>query len=501
MFNRGLGRAKAKRPTAVLAAASAIAALLAAPAITFGSEGLLDGIQRTTDALRLDQLTGRPAPNGSDLPKRLGREQTQSQPRQTPGSGGYQPPLHGANPHGQGTVGTVDLTPSGVRPLPPDPSGGAAPATQEEIVVGRARGEQGPDGQYRGHITVAALFGREIVGVDTPPGQTRAGPLDPVQTGLLDALCNGSAQQVCLEVLRADSATTGSGSTNSFAVASARVGGANGIGATAAESNGNISQDANCQTSTGNSQVAGAQAGGRAVADVASSSSSSQACRDGTQSQNNGGRVIGLGGAGVPLPAAGCGAGTPDTGTGVPGLLPIVCNANDSNGAGEAVAQAVAPYGVREALTVFALDVGGTSLLKATTGASESRAQAPAAPAATPPPQTQAPAERAPRQERRRRSGTGDDGDDGSGGSGDDTSRGAGGPPSGGNPECSDGIDNDGDGKIDFPADPNCESRDDDSEAASLPFTGMNLLMLTLMGLVGVGGGLALRKATGSARN
>ncbi|HEX2180158.1 MAG TPA: hypothetical protein VHL54_11675 [Actinomycetota bacterium] len=32
-------------------------------------------------------------------------------------------------------------------------------------------------------------------------------------------------------------------------------------------------------------------------------------------------------------------------------------------------------------------------------------------------------------------------------------------------PECSDGIDNDGDGKTDFPADPECKSRDDDSEA------------------------------------
>lgn len=32
-------------------------------------------------------------------------------------------------------------------------------------------------------------------------------------------------------------------------------------------------------------------------------------------------------------------------------------------------------------------------------------------------------------------------------------------------PECSDGIDNDGDGKIDFPKDPECDSPEDDSEA------------------------------------
>ncbi|MGH3911880.1 MAG: hypothetical protein ACRDTC_00495, partial [Pseudonocardiaceae bacterium] len=33
------------------------------------------------------------------------------------------------------------------------------------------------------------------------------------------------------------------------------------------------------------------------------------------------------------------------------------------------------------------------------------------------------------------------------------------------NPECKDGIDNDKDGKIDFPADPECDSPDDDSES------------------------------------
>jgi hypothetical protein len=32
-------------------------------------------------------------------------------------------------------------------------------------------------------------------------------------------------------------------------------------------------------------------------------------------------------------------------------------------------------------------------------------------------------------------------------------------------PECSDGVDNDGDGKIDFPADPECSSADDDDES------------------------------------
>ena len=40
-------------------------------------------------------------------------------------------------------------------------------------------------------------------------------------------------------------------------------------------------------------------------------------------------------------------------------------------------------------------------------------------------------------------------------------------PPS--NPACSDGIDNDGDGKIDYPADPGCESSTDTSEVDTAP--------------------------------
>src|SRR5690606_36034198 len=36
-------------------------------------------------------------------------------------------------------------------------------------------------------------------------------------------------------------------------------------------------------------------------------------------------------------------------------------------------------------------------------------------------------------------------------------------------PECSDGADNDGDGLVDFPDDPGCESADDDSELDGRP--------------------------------
>jgi hypothetical protein len=94
----------------------------------------------------------------------------------------------------------------------------------------------------------------------------------------------------------------------------------------------------------------------------------------------------------------------------------------------------------------------------------------------------------------------GDDaGDDGEGDAGDRvgivrTSTGG----DGGGVECSDGIDNDGDGAVDFPDDPQCDSAQDDSEsgarAASLPFSGANVLGMALAGLLALAGGLLLRR-------
>jgi hypothetical protein len=245
----------------------------------------------------------------------------------------------------------VDLSPGGTRPLSPNPSGSQPqPQDNEDIVIGRARGEQDAQG-YHGHITVLALLGSELVGVDSRPGQPPVtGPLEAVQQGVLDNLCNGAGNQVCLTVLQADSTTTGTSSSNKFAVARAQAGGPTGIDAGVAESQGNLSQDANCQTATGSSSVANVRAGGAPLADAANSSSQSQSCRDGTGSQTNSSRVLGLGGAAVPIPAAGCGDGTPDTVTGLPPLAPIVCNANDSGGLGESLVQASERYGVREAL-------------------------------------------------------------------------------------------------------------------------------------------------------
>jgi LPXTG-motif cell wall-anchored protein len=315
-----------------------------------------------------------------------------------------QPPMHGANPHAQGGVAVVDLNPSNERPLGSKPDG---TDSGEDVILGRARGEK-TGGAYHGHITILALLGQEVAGVDTAAGETKAGPLDAIQTGILDPLCASTSQQVCLSVLTADSKTTAQGSDNDFALARASV---LGLGVGAAESHGTIADtSATCQEAQGASRVANVSApGGGAVANVSDATTNSKSCTGQAPVVTNTSHVIGLAGAQVPLPAAGCADGTPDTVTGIPGVLPIVCNAEDIAGAAA----------VREALDVFVLQVGSTSLTKATTASSEAISEAPPAAAAET-----------------------------------------------GGPQCSDTIDNDGDGVIDA-ADPGCHSDNDASNNAS----------------------------------
>jgi LPXTG-motif cell wall-anchored protein len=304
-----------------------------------------------------------------------------------------QPPLHGSNPHSQGGVVVADLDPSTDRPLASDPDGGDS---KEEVLVGRSRGEQNANGAYHGHITILALAGSELAGVDTNPGESKNGPLEPVQTGILDPLCKSTNQSVCLSVLTANSATTAGGSVNDFAVARAKV---VGLGVEAASSQAAISNDSNCQTAIGTARTANISTTGGPVAQVANSSSSSKSCRGAAPVVTNTSQVIGLGGTGVALPAAGCADGAPDTVAGLPPLVTLVCNADEIAGAAA----------VREALDVFVLQTGTTSLAKETTGAAESFTVAPA------------------------------------------------GPETPGSPQCSDKVDNDQDGKIDA-ADPGCHT-------------------------------------------
>ena len=445
-------------------------------------------------------------------------QQGATAPRATATDPARQPPAHGSDPHAQGGVAVVDTNPSSERPLASDPTGAAS---GEDVIVGRARGEK-VGGAYRGHITILSLFGQELAGVNTAPGETKNGPLQSVQTGILDPLCMSTQNQVCLSVLTANSTTTATGSTNDFAIARAS---ALGLGVGAAESKGVIGEDANCQTADGSAKTANVSSpGGGAVAQVANSTSHSKSCRGAAPEVANTSSVIGLGGVQVPIPAAGCANGTPDTVTGIPGVLPIVCNADDIAGA----------QAVREALDVFVLQVGTTSLAKETTAASETLSVAPAAAENT---ATQC------------ADNTDNDGDglvdeddpgchtDGNANNpnsynpADDNEANSGGGTGGsggGNPECDDNRDNDGDGKVDAD-DPGCHvdndinkpyNPDDDSEgsdggdggagdggaggnaptggqgadADNLPFTGTDVVGLALAGLLMLAGGLLLRR-------
>ena len=430
-----------------------------------------------------------------------------------------QPPLHGSDPHGQGGVSVVDLNPSNERPLGSKPDG---TDSGEEAIVGRARGEK-VGGVYHGHITILTLLGREVAGVDTAVGETKNGPLQPIQAGILDPLCANTSQQACLSVLTADSTTTATSSDNDFAAARASV---LGIGVGAAESHGTITEDANCQTSTGTSRVANVSSpGGSAVANVSDATTVSKSCRDASQNQlTNTSHVIGLGGVQVPIPAAGCANGTADTLSGIPAVLPIVCNADDVAGAAA----------VREALDVFVLQVGSTSLTKASTASSEAISVAPAA-----------------REAGAQCSDTMDNDGDGvidaadpgchsdndannpasyNPNDNDETDRRDGGNTTGAGNEngaqCADNRDNDGDGVIDEddpgchtdgnPNNPDSYDPTDDSEAdgggggggagnaptggqptadnAELPFTGTDVIGISLAGLLMLAGGLLLRR-------
>jgi hypothetical protein len=109
---------------------------------------------------------------------------------------------------------------------------------------------------------------------------------------------------------------------------------------------------------------------GGPVASVGKSSSSSTACAGQAPTQTASSSVIGLGGTGVPLPAAGCANGTPNTVLDILGLARTICNAYDTT-------QAAAPAGVREALTAIVLPSSSTALAKTVVAGSESHAVAP----------------------------------------------------------------------------------------------------------------------------
>jgi hypothetical protein len=347
------------RPLAVaLAVCVVLGTLMAAPAIS--SASIIDTLLDRTGLSKLFDRGGSGDRSAAGDPAPARSKQAGIPPD-------YVPPEHETNPHGQGTGAVVDLVPEESDPLPEGPVDGS-----EDVAVGAARGEQNPDGTYHGHVVLASLLGAGIIEIETTPGQSQTGPLQPIQD-LLDTLCDGSSDQICLELVALESETDANGSTNRFAVANADLLGPGGISATAIETNGNISETGGCQTTHGDSTVADAGVLGLLAADVINSSSDSESCTDGSSQQTNASQVVGLNGAGLGIPVAGCADGTPDSNlTVLAPLAATVCNADDSNGA-----QSNAPYGTREGLTAFVLSFGGSALTKATTAQSESQAREP----------------------------------------------------------------------------------------------------------------------------
>jgi hypothetical protein len=349
-----------RRATTVFAFAAALGLMVAIPTLASA-----DAVGNLLNQVGIQ--TGSPAGSGST--------DTTSSNTRAGNPPTYTPPLHGTNPHGEGTNAVVDIAPSTTDPLSGDPS-----ETGEELVVGDARGDQTSSG-YSGSSTLLYLLGTPIIQVQSQPGEDNDGPFQPIQDAL-DQVCSGSGNALCLTVLGMHSASTSNSSNNSLEVLGVHLGGPNGINADVGEDHGNISDDGNCQTAHGDSNLAKVTAGGSPVLDALQGTSDSSACNGGGQSASNSSTVLKLFGTGLPIPAGGCADGTPNTNfTPLSPLLAAVCNADDTNGG-----QTGAPYGVREALTLFALLSGDSSLLKVGTAGPESHAVAPGGGTTTQPP-------------------------------------------------------------------------------------------------------------------
>jgi hypothetical protein len=392
--------------------------------------------------------------------------------------------------------------------------------------VGRARGEQRADGTYHGHITIAQVAGIELLSVDTNPGETKTGPLD----SLTQSLCTSTGGVVCLGVLTAKSQTTTTGSTNHFEVANLSIGspagvtlpaGLSALSAQAAVSDGNITSDGTCQIATGDTLITKAGLGPLILADVIKSTTISKACNNAAPTETDSSTVIPTTGSltnllsSVPNNACAAGGtanpdgsagGTANVVAGLPPLVALVCNSADqspaaSTNSSEGGQQATSPYGVREALDAFVLAIGATPVIKLSTGASDSTATAPPAastacptgqvgtqPNCTTPAKTTTPSTNV--------CNTGGDNDCVSGSGPNGPSIGEGGAVDKAR-DCREKVENtaacpgatgNGNSGAAGPATPKA--------ASTLPFTGFDALPLGLVGLLMLGTGLTLRRAS-----
>ena len=321
---------------ALIAGAALLAGMTLLAALPLSSRGqdvvgrVLDTTSQTVNGAN-DSVGGLTGRRGGNVSTRAPAAEPQTPP----------PSRGGDGPHAQGTVASVDLD------LGDSSQGSGLNTSGEEAVVGRSRSEQRPDGSYHGHVTIAALFGHELLGVDSTSGQSNRGPLQGIQA-ILDRICDGSGGQICLGLLTADSSTTANGSSSRYSTLTAALGGPDGLNAAAGQSSGDISSDGDCQSSSATSGVANAQLAGRSVADIGKSSTSSKGCAGQTPQQGGSSSVVSLFGTGVPLPSEGCADGTPNSVLSVGGVVATACNAQDDG-------QGAQPSGGRDALSAFVL--------------------------------------------------------------------------------------------------------------------------------------------------
>ena len=252
------------------------------------------------------------------------------------------PELDGTNPHGEGAV--LDATienPAG------DPIG---------VTVGQSRGEQDSDtGEYSGVVNILVLdnlplIGDQRIGIETAEGESAESPIGPINAAL-DQVC--TAGDVCLALLNYSSDTTKNGSENNFSAARADVLSGT-VSAGVVESEGNISDDGDCQNAEGSATAANVGVASDAIsADALESSSQSEACRDGSESASGDSQVVNLGALQAldPLSLIGCDPTAVDDEFEVPLLVSGVCNGDDTNGA-----QADAPYNTRTAIQIDVLE-------------------------------------------------------------------------------------------------------------------------------------------------
>jgi hypothetical protein len=292
-----------------------------------------------------------------DLLKGLGLgAQDATQATALPGPKSYKPPARGSNPDAQGTTSTLDYSPSSDLPVSGETTSGAdGEYEDEDVVLGRSRGEQITDGTDHGELNILSLFGFDVVPpVEAGPVESEPALLEPIHHNLLDAICAGSGGQLCLAVVQDDSKTTNPDSTNSFGAANAYLGGREGgVHGSLLGSNGNIQTDSSCQTSDGDSGAVLLKFGD-SVDTVSEGSTDSQACNNGTKTPSGDARWLAVFGTDVPSP---CESWTQDAGfTAFSPMLSLVCN-DTSGGIGEDKTETGHPFGMREALTIFLFEV------------------------------------------------------------------------------------------------------------------------------------------------